>query len=160
MFSVISSVLYPEPKGDLFQDWTSIFCMWLKHVMWKTFVVWFGWRFFGGGFFFFVLTNNIWIFFPMWHFILFEKERNIKKIMCLSFIFLKRCSKKINLYFQPIFSIVPYFIFTLKLLQNNKCAMIIKSNETKAGIHLYQVICCPETIPNNTWQRGGQFCSI
>lgn len=26
--------------------------------------------------------------------------------------------------------------------------MIVKSNETKPGIHLYQVICCRETIPN------------
>jgi len=68
--------------------------------------------------------------------------------MCLNFIFLKRCSKNINLYFKPIFSVVLYFIFTLKLLQNNKCAMIFKSSEIKAGIHLYQVICCFETILN------------
>ena len=81
--------------------------------------------------------------------ILFEKEWNIKKRMCLNFIFQKRCSKKINLYFQPMFSVVPNFVFTLKLLQNNKHAMIIKSSETKAGIKLFQVICCPETIPNN-----------
>lgn len=45
-------------------------------------------------------------------------------------------------------SIVLCLIYTMKLLQNNKCAMVIKSNETKAGIHLYHVICCPETILN------------